>query len=51
MKTPFASLFIASTMALAPMSFAEDAPNPDLEFETARAVSYTHLTLPTSNGV
>ena len=38
MKTPFASLFIASTMALAPMSFAEDAPNPDLEFETARDV-------------
>ncbi len=38
MKTPFASLFIASTMALAPISFAEDAPNPDLEFETARDV-------------
>ncbi|HBH91478.1 DUF4440 domain-containing protein [Ponticaulis sp.] len=38
MKTTFASLMIASTLAIAPTSFADDAPNPDLEFETARDI-------------
>ena len=41
MKMKFAGLCLAAAMACTPMSLADEATNPDLEYETAKDIIWT----------